>query len=386
MGDMIRAMGSQGQDPFAMLAQFAQVATSDAQASANVDPARRIALENLYRVAVLQTDGLNFLPPTFTAAAIPLEVHNPTSFARDTLNDWRPYLEALLQAMTPPTGGLFPTQNEGESGLPNEMFAMLSQFGSQLSPMLSGAQIGSLVGHFALDSMSGFEVVLPRGGHPRTVVVVNGLEKFASEWQLNQDALAMWLMVRELTMVSLLQVDHILDRFDTEIRLHLADMRADVANALGKLSTINLTDPAALQGILGDPTALISGELTPAQRLNAEDIEATLAVLIGVATFASREVGARVLGTEAVIEEAVLRRTLEPSDPRKMLAQMFGVEPSPHCLELAKGLADFLGEGENREILFDLYRDAENFPTTFDLENLSLWSARVHDGPDIPND
>ncbi|MGC8481467.1 MAG: zinc-dependent metalloprotease, partial [Acidimicrobiales bacterium] len=168
MGDMIRAMGSQGQDPFAMLAQFAQVATSDAQASANVDPARRIALENLYRVAVLQTDGLNFLPPTFTAAAIPLEVHNPTSFARDTLNDWRSYLESLLQAMTPPTGGLFPAQHDGEAGLPNEMFTMLSQFGSQLSPMLSGAQIGSLVGHFALDSMTGFEVVLPRGGHPRT--------------------------------------------------------------------------------------------------------------------------------------------------------------------------------------------------------------------------
>lgn len=373
--DMMRAMGSQAQDPLSMVTQFVQMANTDPASSANADPSQRIRQEELHRIAALHVENLDFLPSSFSASQTATEAQSPIAFANESVREWSPYILALLEAMAPATpaiSGLEP-ENPQEASL----MSMIGQFGASLTPMLSAAQVGSLIGHFSKDSLGSNDIVIPRHSTKKVALVSSAVARFAKSWSLPEDSVTLWLLTRELAILSLLSLEHIIDRLDTEIRLHLADMRADVRAAMERLSSINLSDPQALQGFFGDPTALMSGELTDAQRINYEDIEATIAVMEGVATLACRNIGSSVLGNTGSIEEALERRRVEPPEPKRLLGRLFGLEDSSHSTELAKSFADFLGTDDNVKCLKPLYEDISNFPTLFELENLEIWKARL---------
>jgi uncharacterized protein (DUF2342 family) len=154
-------------------------------------------------------------------------------------------------------------------------------------------------------------------------------------------------------------------------------MRADVTTAMNKLSSLNFSDPEALQGFFGDPSALVSGDFTEAQRINYEEIEATLAVLEAVSRLACRQVGNAILGNSSALEEALRRRSLEGTEAHRLLAHLFGIEMSERSLELSLSFTEFLAADSHSDALTTLYTSSENFPTIFDLEHPDLWLARV---------
>jgi putative hydrolase len=377
LGDMMKAMSGQGQDPMAMVTQFVQVANADETSAANVEPSLRIRVEELFRLAQLHVDTLRYLPPSSAPTSQSLIVTNPLAFSNLMLTAWRPYIELLLQSMAPQGVISSSLDLQSSDATANPLMAMLGQFGATLTPMLSGAQIGSLIGHFAKEAHAAYDLLMPSTDPSSIVLVPQTIERFAQDWQLDRDSLFIWTLTQQLVTASLLTNDTLRDRLDTEIRLHLVDMRADVTAAMNQLSTLNFTDPEAIQGFLGDPSALVSGEFTEAQRINYEEIEATVAVLSGISNLACRQIGSTVLGATGAIEEALRRRSIEGTEAHRLLAHLFGIEISERAIDLSSSFTEFLADAEHTDALSAIYRDSESFPTIFDLEHPDLWLARV---------
>ena len=99
LNDLASLFGGAGGDPWASARQIAASVATGGSSEPNVDPAERIAFEQLARVAELQIAGATGLslgdgtPPTIRPAT-------RHEWAQATLDAWRPVLEAMGEALS----------------------------------------------------------------------------------------------------------------------------------------------------------------------------------------------------------------------------------------------------------------------------------------------
>lgn len=377
MRDIFRALGSQDQDPTVLMRQFAQLATN-ADSESNIDPGQRIQLEQLFSVAQLHVENSQYLPSNLASRRPTLRTHTAQSWAESTILQWEPYLSSLREAMAPPLmlGDLNPdSSSQAKEGLD---FAQLIQgMAKTIGPTLSAAQLGSVIGHLGLEVLGSYEIPIPRSDAATIDLVPSNLFRFASEWQIGFDQVCLWMSIRELAHLSLLRVEHIRDRLDTQIRLHLVDMKADMSDVMQRFSSMEQFDPQTLQSMMIDPSNLLGTEMTEAQRLNYQDIGTTLAFLEAATSIATHEIGERVIGNTALLDEVLRRRRLELTETESMIGKLLGLEIAQEIYELA---LSFVQELRGRQALNSVtytYSSVDAFPERHELESPGLWLARL---------
>ena len=367
-GDLARMLSTQGPVNWEVARQMARWLSTSGQPEANVDPLVRVRYEELYRIAemhVAETTGLQ-LPRGATG----LRVLTRSEWAAATLSEWQPLLEGLATSLTPP-----PSMNEELAGTPGaeELMQGLAQ---SLSPLLLGMQSGSMVGHLAQKSFGMYDLPVPRKSTDLFVVATN-VDQFAEEWSLAQDDARLYIAVIEITHHTVMTREAVRARFDELVSAYVSGFEPDPSTLEDRLAGVDPSDMEALQSALGDPEALLGAMQTPAQRLVAERLAAAAAALIGYVDHVTAKVGARLVGSPALLSEALRRRRVARGQGERFVERLFGLEINQAQIDRGAAFVTGVVERAGEDALLGLWTGSASLPTPAEISAPGLWLERI---------
>ncbi len=376
-GDLSRALAGQGPLNWDAARQFALLAagggglrpgTPAATTSGNVDPAVRIAygdLANIARLHVADVMGLD-VPDVEPAVA------TPEQWAHQTLEAYRPLFTELATSLGPPQDATVDSDDP--------MAQMMSGLSQMMAPAMMGMSVGSMVGALARRAFGVYDLPIPRST-PAITVVPPTIDRFAADWEIELDEMRLWVISHELAGVTLFDQRHIAEHLRGLVQRHVGGFRPDPSAIADKLSTLDMGDGdpfAAMQQAFGDPEVLLGAVRSEEQLALEPQLDAAVAMTIGVIDWVVDAVAVRVIGGNALqIAEAVRRRRAETSPDdvfvERLLGIRLGADQTARGKAFVQGVVDRAGESG----LMPLFTDAEAVPTPNEIEAPGLWIARV---------
>lgn len=393
-GDIAKLLGGGGGVPWDAARSLALAVATDGQSEPNVEPAERIRLEQLARVAELQVAHVTGLSTSVGGREIAIMPVNRALWATKTLEAFRPLLERLASALG--------TQADTDEAKPADELDVTEQdqFAAMLGPMLKAMQptmvammAGSMVGHLARTSLGQYDLPVPRPPSDELLIVVPNLEAFGEEWSLPPDDLRLWICIHEIAHHTVLGVPHVRERLDELIGEFAAGFRND-PDALGEHlraleeSTDATDDPtgnellAQIQRAIGEPGALIGAIQSDQQRALKPQLEALLAVIVGVVDHVMDQVGAKLIGSYGMLTEALRRRRVATSEADRFVERMLGLELTQSTYDRGTAFVEGVVERAGEEGLARLWESKRNLPSPPEVDAPGLWLARI----DLPSD
>ncbi len=369
LSDIAKALGAANVDPSELRQQFSALALGAGGGYDSVDPSLRSRVEPLWEIAVRYVSGVplaaNLLPPSPPT----LVIQRPSEYAEAFLRDLGPYLDMLAQSLAgslPGTMGVAPAQM-------GDLASLAASLSAQIGPMFANSQVGSICGHYALGALSDYDLVLPRPKRNALALAVSAIARQAERVGAPLEEVALYLMMRELVVSAVAWQPAIADRYDTQLRLYLLDLKADAARLIERMSQGALSDPDFLANF--DPATLLTQEQSPAQQSNLAEMATTLAFIEAVAILAVGQIRTSVFGNSQWIERLGESRDEEPA--RAMLASTLGIDLS-EARERARRFAHVLRDADQAlDALFAVFSDADKFPSPQEFDDPQIWLLRL---------
>ena len=368
-----RAMSAQGPLQWDVARQTALMAATEGVTEHNVDPQRRIAVESLANVARMHVAEVTGL---VTPAAVPLEVVGRATWANLTLQAWKPYFDALAQAI----GGTAENTTASEADEGDPMMAMLANVSKLIAPSMLGMSVGTLVGRLATNTFGQFDLPLPRDPHDRVVVVISNVDNFADEWSIPRDDMTMWALTHELVSHGVFGVAHVRQTLHQLVCQFAGGFRPNPGALSESISSLDVSsgDPMKLlNSLLSDPTVLLGAQRSAAQERVAPILDAAIAGIVGYIDHYVDCVTARILGQASPIGEAVRRRRVAQSGDRVFVERLLGVDLTSEQVERAQQFIAGVLERAGDDGVGLLLAKQGNLPTPAEVVAPGLWLARL---------
>jgi putative hydrolase len=380
-----RAMSAQGPLQWDVARQTALMAATEGVTEHNVDPQRRIAVESLANVARMRVAELTGLA---TPVAVPLDVVGRATWANLTLQAWKPYFDALAQAIG---GTATDTANNAatntadnntasEADESDPMMAMLANVSKLIAPSMLGMSVGTLVGRLATNTFGQFDLPLPRDPHDRVVIVISNVDSFADEWSIPRDDMTMWALTHELVSHGVFGVAHVRQTVQQLVSQFAGGFRPNPGALSESISSLDISsgDPMKLlNSLLSDPTVLLGAQRSAAQERVAPILDAAIAGIVGYIDHYVDRVTARILGQASPIGEAVRRRRVAQSGDRVFVERLLGVDLTSEQVERAQQFIAGVLERAGDEGVALLLAKHGNLPTPSEIVAPGLWLARL---------
>jgi putative hydrolase len=380
-----RAMSAQGPLQWDVARQTALMAATEGVTEHNVDPQRRIAVESLASVARMHVAELTGLA---TPVAVPLDVVGRATWANLTLQAWKPYFDALAQAIggtanntatdTADTTADNTAASEADESDP--MMAMLANVSKLIAPSMLGMSVGTLVGRLATNTFGQFDLPLPRDPHDRVVIVISNVDSFADEWSIPRDDMTMWALTHELVSHGVFGVAHVRQTVQQLVSQFAGGFRPNPGALSESISSLDISsgDPMKLlNSLLSDPTVLLGAQRSAAQERVAPILDAAIAGIVGYIDHYVDRVTARILGQASPIGEAVRRRRVAQSGDRVFVERLLGVDLTSEQVERAQQFIAGVLERAGDEGVALLLAKHGNLPTPSEIVAPGLWLARL---------
>jgi putative hydrolase len=395
-------LGAFGGDPQAGWAHAKQLAGSIANegvSESNVDPAERLRIEELARVAELQVAQITGLAVTSGSGPAVSPV-NRTQWADASLDAYRPLFERLtsslgavmreqladvdveeLDELGPAFGGIDPQ-------------TFLNGLSQMLGPVMLSMMAGSTVGQLGRRSFGSYDLPIPRPADEPVLVVVANLDDFGTDWSLPPDDLRLWVCLEELAHRAVLGLPHVRGRLGDLLARHASGFTADPSGIEERIGDIDLSDPAgmeALSGLLSDPDVVLGAIRSPEQAELLPYIDAMVTVIEGYVDWVLDQLGARLLSSYSQLAEALRRRRVETDQASRFVERLFGLELTQPKLDRGTAFIDGVVERAGSEVLGRLWATPDGLPTPAEVDAPGLWLARLAPEvdqvlPDLPED
>jgi putative hydrolase len=376
-GDLAKLLGSLGASGpvnWEVARQFATFVATEGSSEPNVEPVERIKLEELLRIADLHVAQATGLDTTVDGRVPTMAPVTRGEWARRTLDALRAPLEALATSLS--TAGDDAGDEPGEVDPADPMSGLLGTLPQILGPFMMAAMAGSMVGHLAQRTFGQYDLPLPRARSAELVVVPQNMSAFASEWELPEDDLRLWVCLHELTHAAVLGLPHVHDTLSTLLLEYAGAFSPDAHALEDKLGDIDPSDPSSFQRVLGDPEAMLGMVQSDAQRALLPRIAALTGVIEGYVDHVMDAVGRGLIGSYAQLSEAQRRRRVEDAAGTRYAGRLFGLDLSRDAYErgaaFVRGVAERDPDGLRR-----LWSSARMLPTPAELDAPGLWLARI---------
>ncbi len=370
-GDLAKALQNQGPLNWDAARQFAQLGATGGASEPNVDPAARMAFTDLSRIAwfhvaeVLGSDAVTPEPQVVTRS----------QWASGTLDAYRHLFTEMATAL-----GAADTDEQTPEAAGDPMMAMMAGLSKMMAPAMLGMAVGSMVGHLATRAFGTHDLPIPRRPNGVTLLPAN-IDAFATDWEIPQDEMRLWVLAHELAGHALFEADHLRDALSDLVRRHVGGFRPDpnaVAERLGSLDADAADPMAALQSALGDPEVLLGAVTSPEQLELRPRLDALVAVVVGYTDWIVDAVAVKVVGGSALrIAEAVRRRRVETTSADSFVEQLLGIRLGEDQVARGKafvqGVVDRAGDGGLRPML----ERPDAIPTPNEVDAPGLWLARI---------
>ena len=214
-----------------------------------------------------------------------------------------------------------------------------------------------------------------------TVAVDLAIDAFAAEWEIPLDEMRLWVIAHELAGHTLLSIPHIAEHLRSLVQRHVGAFQPDASAISDKLTGLDMdqSDPmAAMQAAFGDPEVLLGAVRSDEQLAMEPQLDAAVAVTIGVIDWVVDAVAVRIIGGNALqIAEAVRRRRADASPDdlfvERLLGIRLGADQTARGKAFVQGVVDRAGENG----LAALFTSVDAMPTPNEIEAPGLWLARV---------
>jgi putative hydrolase len=352
-----------------------QVGIAGAQEGAE-DPAPtdedRHAVEESVRVAELQVARLTALePPSDLPVVRPVRRAEWVAAAIETLGD-------LIEPAAERAGRAMEQVAQAGAGERPEDAGILGGGAmlAQLSPLLMGAQVGSVLGYLGKRAFGQYDVPLPRSGTGTLLFVTDTIDGFARDWSLDPTEFRTAVALHEVAHRFELSRPWAAGRFRELLRDFLSTLQLDVGALRSKIEHLDAADPEAVQALMQGEEGLFGAVLDDEQRIKLARIRSFMAASEGWADHVAATIGAELLPSQDMIEEAVRRhREADAADP--VFEQLLGVEMKREDYLAGRTFADRVAELSDEATLASMWRDAESMPSAPEIDEPRLWLTRI---------
>jgi len=390
LGDLMNMLGTNAPNQWEMTRSFALNVATGGTPEANVEPVQRIRLEQLARVAelnVTEATGMPVAPDGRRLTCVPVSRGDWTLRA---LESWR----TLLTAMTPvpgtgPTGLTSPDSSSSDPFAGGDPTAglgdLLGQWATAIGPMLFGLQVGSVVGHLSHRALGQYPLAVPWAPSDELVLSTENIASFAADWSLPEEEALLWVCARELASNSVLTRPSIRLRME-ELLLALAESSASAQQDLvGRLTALggpegpegSGMDLESLQGMLGDPEALLGELLSPESRRSSDQLTALAVVIDAYADHIATLVGEKLVGSHSQLAEAWYRRRIERGKGEEAAGALFGLDLDQTQVDRGRTFVSGVVERAGEDGLTRLWVSERNLPTPSEVDAPGLWLERI---------
>lgn len=377
-GDLAKMFTSQGPVNWEIARQISVWVATEGQAEPNVEPADRIRLEELGRVAELHVSEVTGLSLTESGRPVTVVPANRGHWAVDTLAAYRTLLEGLASSLGQAT---LPPPDEVAEG-DDDAAALLGNIGQLMAPVMLGMQSGFMVGHLARRSLGQYDLPIPRPTSDDLQVVAANVAEFCSDWSLPADDVRMWLCLDLMTHHAVLSRPHVRDHLQALLVDYVSGFRPDASGLEDRIASIDPANPDSWQDVLGDPAQLLGGMQTDAQRALIPRIAAITSAIEGYVDHVLDQAGGRLISSYGPLTEALRRRRVERNDGDQIVEQIFGLRLGQDEYDRGAAFVDGVVERGGDAALARLWRSARELPTPAEVDAPGLWLARI----DIPDD
>ena len=380
LGDLMRMMQTEEPLQWDLAVRFGQMVASDGKAEPNVDPSLRIRFEELARLADLQVADVTGMPTSRGGRPATFVATGPAEWARRSLESWRPLIELFAAAIGPVVTDASDTDELSEQeGV--DLSALMSQWAKAIAPAMISLQVGSAIGHLARRTLGQYELPLPRKETDDIAVVPENVARFASEWSLETDDVAVWAAARDLAMHTVLSRPHVHDRYQELLVAHAGTLRPDLqalAERLGEQPPGSFEELGDLGRVLGGQGGFDEADDSPEKRRVRAELGALSAALEGYVDWATDAVASRVTGSRRPVAEAMRRRLIERTEEERSAEQLFGLDLDQETVDRGEAFVQGVLERAGESELARLWVDAAHLPTPAEIEAPGLWIARVN--------
>jgi putative hydrolase len=386
LGDLMNMLGTSAPDQWEMTRSFALNVATGGTAEPNVEPVQRIRLEQLARVAELNVSETTGLPVTPDGRRLTCVAVGRGDWTLRALDSWRSVLAAMAPSpAVPPTSietgasGSDPFSGEDPMG---GLGGLLGQWASAIGPMFFGLQVGSVVGHLSHRALGQYPLAVPWAPSDELILVTSNIASFAEDWSLPEEEALLWVCARELASNAVLTRPAVRSRME-ELLLELAQSAAaaqqDLTGRLGSLGGADGPgmDLESLQGMFGDPEALLGDLLTPESHRSSDQLTAVAVVVDAYADHVATVVGQRLVGSHSQLAEAWYRRRIERGKGEEAAGALFGLDLDQAQVDRGRSFVSGVLERAGDEGLAKLWLSGRNLPTPSEVDAPGLWLERI---------
>ena len=216
-------------------------------------------------------------------------------------------------------------------------------------------------------------------------LLASNIDEFASDWEIPDDEMRLWVLAHELAGHALFEVDHVRQALADLVRQHVGGFRPDpnaIAERLGALDAGDADPMAALQQALGDPEVLLGAVTSPEQLELRPRLDALVSVVVGYTDWVVDAVAVRVVGGNALrIAEAVRRRRVESTASDTFVEQLLGIRLGETQVARGKAFVQGIVDRAGDDGLRPLLERPDAIPTSSEVDAPGLWLARL-ESPD----
>ena len=391
LGDLMNMLGTNAGNQWEMTRSFALNVATGGSPESNVDPVQRIRLEQLARVAelnVTEATGMPIAPDGRRLTCVPIGRGDWTQRA---LESWRPLVTAMTPqpGPAPAVGDLSSVDAFGGDDPMAGLSSLIGQWATTIGPMLFGLQVGSVVGHLSQRALGQYPLAIPWAPSDELVLVTANIATFAEDWSLPEEDALLWVCARELATHSVLSRPAIRARMEellTAMAESSASAQQDLVGRLGGvagpeglegLGGMGGMDLESLQGLFGDPEALLGELLTPESRRTSDQLTALAVVIDAYADHIATTVGQKLVGHHSQLAEAWYRRRTERGKGEEAAGALFGLDLEQAQVDRGRSFVSGVIERAGDEGLAKLWVSARNLPTPSEVDAPGLWLERI---------
>ena len=368
-GDLAKALAGQGPLNWDAARQFAQVGATGGAPEANVEPAVRLAFDELagiVRPHVADVVGASHEPGE-------VRVVTRSQWASETLEAYRHLFTEMATAL----GSATVPDDEAAA---DPMLSMMAGLSRMMAPAMLGMSVGSMVGRLATRAFGTHDLPIPR--QPELVTLVpSNIDAFAAQWEIPVDEMRLWVLAHELAGATLFQAEHLRGALSDLVRRHVSGFRPDPSAVTERLTSLDVesADPlAAIQQALSDPELLLGAVTSPEQRAMRPQLDAIVAVVVGYTDWVVDAVSVRLVGGDALrIAEAVRRQRIETSASDTFVEQLLGIRVGEEQVARGKSFAQGVVDRAGDHGLVPLLERPDALPTPAEVDAPGLWLARI---------
>ncbi len=336
----------------------------------------RELLEEVVRVAELHVARFTGLePPSDVAAVRPVRRAEWVTANTESLRELMdPAARRIAAAMGEASKGMLPDGMGGSSESAPEV-AQIGALMQQLSPLLLGAQVGSVLGFLGQRVLGQYDVAVPRSGPGALLFVTPNLAAFERDWSLDPTEFRTFVAIHEVTHRFEFARPWARERFAELLTDFLSTLTIDIGAVQERLSRLDGADADALQSLMSSEEGLFGTVLDDEQRIKLGRIQAFMAAAEGYGDHVMRTLGRQLLSTYGRIEEAMRRyREGEAGDP--VFERLLGIEMKREQYVQGLAFCDTVVEQTDEVTLATMWDSAEAMPSLPEIEEPRLWLAR----------